>query len=383
MIPTLLLLCLFTLPCRVIGTSRPTARPTTSLRPTAIGTKLISTGFNRKYVVPGSVFSVHAKIQAIAIKSFDISMAGPPSPNPAPVEIYVLRYLDPGDRSARSDYQLILQRNIIGAGYSLATSLPDLSTPVVIPSGATYSFYITIANMTLGTTLGVGTLGAGVFASDEYLDVSDGYSLSYPFGLYTADKRWCGKCFPQNTLSKSLQMSCFYPRFFTGNIYYSIMTASPTSKPSLMPSPKPSTKSPTSQPSSKPTIMTLKPTEQTLKPTAIQTDPPSPVPTMKPSAMPQTVTPTSSTPSIKPTSLVKSLIPHSRNPTRSPTSLELAPTISPTSYYDTILDKYFPKKPTRAPTKLFSSAKKDVIQPSSTLLYLLTFCTIIGYINWW
>jgi hypothetical protein len=51
--------------------------------------------------------------------------------------------------------------------------------------------------MTLGTTLGVGTLGAGVFASDDYLDVSDGYSLSYPFGLYTADKRWCGKCSPQ------------------------------------------------------------------------------------------------------------------------------------------------------------------------------------------
>lgn len=215
----LLLHCLFTLPWWVIGTSRPTARPTTSLRPTAIGTKFITTGVNAKYVVPGSIFSVHAKTQAISIKCFDISMAGPPSPNPAPVEIYVLRYLDPGDRSAKSDYQLILQRNITGAGYSQATSLPDLSTPVVIPSGATYSFYITIANMTLGTNLGVGTLGAGVFASDDYLDVSDGYSLSYPFGLYTADKRWCGACSPpmtasnRNTSSNSLQTSCFHSSF--------------------------------------------------------------------------------------------------------------------------------------------------------------------------
>lgn len=206
----LLLLCLFTLPCRVIGTSRPTSRPTTSLRPTAIGTKVVTTRFNTKYVVPGSIFSIHAKTQAIAIKSFDINMAGPPSPNPAPVEIYVLNYLDPGDRSAKLDYQIVLQRNISGVGYGQATSLPVLSTQVVIPSGATYSFYITIANMTLGTNLGVGTLGAGVFASDEYLDVSDGYSLSYPFGLYTADKRWCGKCTPtmtsrnHNTLSKSL-----------------------------------------------------------------------------------------------------------------------------------------------------------------------------------
>ena len=65
-----------------------------------------------------------------------------------------------------------------------SNSLPDLSTPVVIPAGATYSFYITIANRTLGTNLGVGAAGSNVFAAYEYLDVSDGYSLAYPFGPY-------------------------------------------------------------------------------------------------------------------------------------------------------------------------------------------------------
>lgn len=122
-------------------------------------------------------------------------MAGPPAPNPAPLEIWFLPYLDPGDRTAKPYYQMALRENITGAGFGKATSLPALETPITIPAGAAYSFYITIANMTLGTTLGF-TRGSGVgsvAASDDHLEIGEGYILPYPFRSYTADMRWNGK----------------------------------------------------------------------------------------------------------------------------------------------------------------------------------------------
>ena len=121
-------------------------------------------------------------------------MAGPPAPNPAPLEIYFLPYVDPGDRTAKP-YQMVLKGNITGAGFGKVTSLPTLAAPVMIPAGATYSFYITVANRTLGTSLGFnrGTGVGSVAASDYNLEIGEGYSLAYPFGTYTADMRWNGE----------------------------------------------------------------------------------------------------------------------------------------------------------------------------------------------
>jgi hypothetical protein len=138
----------------------------------------------------------------VTIKGFDVNMAGPPAPNPAPLEIYVLPYVDPGDRTAKP-YQMVLKGNITGAGFGKVTSLPTLATPVMIPAGATYSFYITVANRTLGTTLGFnrGSGVGSVAASDDHLEIGEGYSLAYPFGTYTADMRWNGEsCFMFATL---------------------------------------------------------------------------------------------------------------------------------------------------------------------------------------
>ena len=135
-------------------------------------------------------------------------MAGPPAPNPAPLEIYFLPYVDPGDRTAKPYYQMAFKGNITGAGFGRGTSLPALAAPATIPAGATYSFYITIANRTLGTSLGF-TRGSGVgsvAASDDHLEIGEGYSLAYPFGTYTADMRWNGKsCFIFATLDVLLQ----------------------------------------------------------------------------------------------------------------------------------------------------------------------------------
>ena len=129
-------------------------------------------------------------------------MAGQPiRPNPAPLEIYFLPGVDPGNRNNIPVYQKIFDGTIgPGEGRNNATILPELANPVVIPAGSSYSFYITFTNSTLGTMYlkSVSSVGS-VAASDEYVDVLDGYGMLYPFSLYSPGCRWNGEA---HTLSK-------------------------------------------------------------------------------------------------------------------------------------------------------------------------------------
>jgi hypothetical protein len=122
-------------------------------------------------------------------------MAGPPKPNPAPVEIYFAPGVDPGKKTSAFPYQRIYNGTIFGQGKNNITSLPELESPVVIPAGASYSFYITVANYTLGTVLYFhqGTVPGSVMASDEYVELLQGYALAYPFFAYTDEWRWNGE----------------------------------------------------------------------------------------------------------------------------------------------------------------------------------------------
>ena len=123
-------------------------------------------------------------------------MAGQPiRPNPAPLEIYFLPGVDPGKKSSTRVYQKIFEGTIgPGAGRGNATILPELANPVVIPAGSSYSFYITFTNSTLGTMYlkSVSSVGS-VAASDEYVDVLDGYAMLYPFSMYSPGWRWNGE----------------------------------------------------------------------------------------------------------------------------------------------------------------------------------------------
>ena len=74
-------------------------------------------------------------------------------------------------------------------GKNNVTALPDLANSVVIPADASYSFYITVANATLGTVLnfqsGSGVRNVSVF--DEYVEIHNGYSMLYPFKSYNTN----------------------------------------------------------------------------------------------------------------------------------------------------------------------------------------------------
>lgn len=152
--------------------------------------------FSFPLLANGNIFTIKAKTQSIAIKSFDINMSGPPAPNPAPVEVYFAPGIDPGSYQPSSfPYQLIFQGDITGEGTGNVTSLPDFATPVVIPAGATYSFYVTVANLWLGTNLwyNIGSQVGSIVASDDNLEIGEGYAVAYPFLGYSAQRRWNGK----------------------------------------------------------------------------------------------------------------------------------------------------------------------------------------------
>jgi len=149
----------------------------------------------------GNIFVIKAKIEPIAVTSFDINMDSSPNVSEA-VEIYYHPGIAPGfDSPLDFPYTKIFEQNVIGMGKGNVTVLPNLPSPVFIPANATYSFYITtVVNNTTTTTSGetnlwynVGVAVGDIVASDQYVKIGEGYAVSYPFLNYTKRKRWNGE----------------------------------------------------------------------------------------------------------------------------------------------------------------------------------------------
>ena len=140
----------------------------------------------------GNIFGIRAKIQPITISSFDINID---STSNQAVEIYYLPNIDPGFASPQDyPYTRVFQMNVTGRGKGNVTTLPDMPVPIIIPANATYSFYITTTT-TGGAQLwyNAGVAVGDIVASDQYVKIGEGYSVSYPFQDYTKRKRWNGE----------------------------------------------------------------------------------------------------------------------------------------------------------------------------------------------
>jgi len=239
--------------------------------------------------------------------------------------------------------------------------LPDFTSPVVIPAGSTYSFYVTVADLHLGTYIfyNLGTTVGTVYSQDQYMEIAEGYAMGYPFLGYSASRKW------------------------NGNVYYTVGSGAtpPPSPPPTTPQPtKAPTPNPTSSPTSNPT--TTPDLLDTLDPTESPTQSPVGTPTQSP------VKATSSSTSIPTSSPTKSPVgpstptntnddngngdgsgavtpPPTSSPTKKPTtsptsSTPSSPTSTPTSIYvdfsdGPTLNQYLPIKPTES-----SSVKNGV-----------------------
>lgn len=166
----------------------------------------------------GSIFEVISKGQQLSITSFDVNMdAGTDT---------VSVYSRPGNLVAEDDggWVLIKSFEIMGQGKGLVTSLPNFDFPIIVPAGLKQSFFIATNSTDVDFWYSSGTALGNAFASNDDLDVLEGYAIGHA---------WKGYAFP---------------RQWNGAVHYSVPGDVPTASPVLE-----STSSPTSSsaPSSK------------------------------------------------------------------------------------------------------------------------------------
>jgi hypothetical protein len=147
----------------------------------------LSTGFTGPYHADGNLFTLEAKSKQVSIQGFAINVdAGPTT-----IEIYsrsgviVTKNLDGG-------WNLMHTAQVTGQGKGNITSLPDFAAPIVIPAYAKRSFYVTATNNN-DVWYNIGQQVEQVYATDENLNVLEGYALGYGFVGATGPRRWNGK----------------------------------------------------------------------------------------------------------------------------------------------------------------------------------------------
>lgn len=167
----------------------------------------------------GNIFEVVSKGQQVSITSFDVNM------DTGTDEISV--FSRPGNLVAADDggWLLIKSFQVAGQGKGSVTTLPDFDFPVVIPAGMKQSFYIATNSTDIDFWYSSGTELGQVFASNDDLEVLEGYAIG---------NAWKGFAFP---------------RQWNGVIHYSVTGLVPTASPVLAPSSSPNSSS--SSPSSK------------------------------------------------------------------------------------------------------------------------------------
>ena len=138
----------------------------------------------------GNMFEIRAKTQPVVIERFDINM----DVGEYPVQVYYR----PGiaDYVYDDSYRLAFGSNITGVGKGLVTPLPNLASSVTVFPGEPMTFYVTVAsedtsaaNLWYDDGVGAGT----IYASDDNINLIEGYASGYPWRAYALDRRWNGK----------------------------------------------------------------------------------------------------------------------------------------------------------------------------------------------
>jgi len=258
----------------------------------------------------GNIFEIAAKANPVTVERIDVHLAA----KTGPIEIWFY----PG--TATPIYNSLYQQalyvdDVTGNGHGAITPLPDLTNPIVIPAGETYTLYVTGADseahdMYYSTGTGLGQ----VYASDDNLEIREGYVSGYPFRGSASPRQWNGVLYysvpdsgstPITSSPVSTPVASFTPE------PTSLTTSHPTmTPPTNSPSPNPTTASsgsPSASPSVKPTAeSTSEQSPSTSRPTpssttniviisditGMPTSKPTPIPSRLPTLEPTTEMPT-------------------------------------------------------------------------------------------
>lgn len=134
------------------------------------------------------MFEIRAKDQSVLIERFDINMDAATDP----VQVYYR--LGAVDYIYDDSYKLIYGGDITGNGKGVATPLPAFTSPVLVSPGSPVTFYVTVAkhdgaNVWYSNGVGSGT----TYASDDNINLIEGYASGYPWKAHALDRQWNGK----------------------------------------------------------------------------------------------------------------------------------------------------------------------------------------------
>ena len=103
-------------------------------------------------------------------------------------------YSRPGNLVASNDggWLLIKEFEVTGQGKGLSTSLPNFDFPVVVPAGFKQSFYIATNSTDVDFWYSSGTALGNAFASNDDLDILEGYAIGNAWRGYAFPRQWNG-----------------------------------------------------------------------------------------------------------------------------------------------------------------------------------------------
>jgi len=103
-------------------------------------------------------------------------------------------YSRPGNLVASNDggWLLIKSFEVTGQGKGLVTSLPNFDYPVIVPAGFKQSFYIATNLTDVDFWYSSGTALGNAFASNDDLDILEGYAIGNGWKGYAFPRQWNG-----------------------------------------------------------------------------------------------------------------------------------------------------------------------------------------------
>jgi hypothetical protein len=147
-------------------------------------TTLLSLHFR---LVDGNIFEIKTKTHSVSVERMDIHMVAASHP--------IQVWYRPGNQSPVyvETYENAFDDDVTGNGPNVATPLA-FDTPIVIPANTTYTFYVTTSqNGALALYYEFGTLLGQAYASDDFLDINEGYQMRYSFSSPGQPRKWNGE----------------------------------------------------------------------------------------------------------------------------------------------------------------------------------------------
>ena len=253
----------------VLPTASPSSGPTTSLAPTLSPPEELVTTFVSNNGSSGNMFDIKA-LQALSVVEMDINTGASGS---VTATVYTKAGSYPGFEHNSAEWTPIASTSVTSQGQDNPTPIPEFNTPVLVSSGATQAFYVTVSDIKYTN----GSSESSIFAQNTHMQIFEGIGIGgESFGYSTFRPRVWNGAIRYRTVQRN-------------QISYSLIPPIPSSSPSVIGSFTSSVLSTSVTTSANSPIQSGVSSVPSDVPSAIPSDVPSDVPSMIPSELPSMV----------------------------------------------------------------------------------------------